>query len=186
MPVLPSLAVRDGSYYEFWVYILTSRIGTLYVGVTGCLGTRIMQHKIDSIEGFHQKYKVHRLVYYESYEHMMTAIRREKQLKGWRRDKKITPDRKSESTMDGPGRELRPGNAVSGTVAQENALNRHGTASILGMVRLALASPALRARSAFAHHDRWKLQFFGKPYHGHFSHKGNPIGLFCHNSLLPL
>ena len=88
MPVLPSLTVRDGSYYEFWVYILISRTGTLYVGVTGYLGTRIMQHKIDSIEGFTKKYKVHRLVYYESYEHVMTAIRREKQLKGWRREKK--------------------------------------------------------------------------------------------------
>jgi putative endonuclease len=75
--MLPSLPMRDGSYYEFWVYILTSRTGTLYVGVTGYLGTRIMQHKIDSIEGFTKKYKIHRLVYYESYEHVMTAIRRE-------------------------------------------------------------------------------------------------------------
>jgi putative endonuclease len=88
-PVLPSLPVRDSSYYQFWVYILTSCTGTLYVGVTGYLGTRIMQHKIDSFEGFTKKYKVHRLVYYENYEHVMTAIRREKQLKGWRREKKI-------------------------------------------------------------------------------------------------
>ena len=89
MPVLPSVAMRDGSYYEFWVYILTSRSGTLYVGVTGYLGTRIMQHKIDSIESFTKKYQVHRLVYYESYEYVQTAIRREKQLKGWRRAKKV-------------------------------------------------------------------------------------------------
>jgi len=88
-PVLLSLPVRDGSYYQFWVYILTSCTGTLYVGVTGYLGTRIMQHKIDSFEGFTKKYKIHRLVYYENYEHVMTAIRREKQLKGWRREKKI-------------------------------------------------------------------------------------------------
>ena len=81
--------MRDGSYYQFWVYILTSRTGTLYIGVTGYLGTRIMQHKVDSFEGFTKKYKVHRLVYFESYEHVMTAIRREKQLKGWRREKKI-------------------------------------------------------------------------------------------------
>ena len=39
--------MRDGSYYEFWVYILTSRTGTLYVGVTGYLDSRITQHKID-------------------------------------------------------------------------------------------------------------------------------------------
>jgi predicted GIY-YIG superfamily endonuclease len=44
--------MRDGSYFEFWVYILTSRNGTLYVGVTGYLHSRIMQHKIDSIESF--------------------------------------------------------------------------------------------------------------------------------------
>jgi putative endonuclease len=81
--------MRDGSYYEFWVYILTSRSGTLYVGVTGFLGSRILQHKIDSIESFTKKYQVHRLVYYESYQYVQTAIRREKQLKGWRRAKKI-------------------------------------------------------------------------------------------------
>ena len=89
--------MRDGSYYQFWVYILTSRTGTLYVGVTGYLGTRVMQHKIDSIEGFTKKHKIHRLVYYESYEHVMTAIRREKQLKGWRREKKIVLIEKDES-----------------------------------------------------------------------------------------
>ena len=64
--MLPILAMCDGSYYEFWVYILTSRTGTLYIGVTGYLGWRIMQHKIDSVEGFTKKYKVQRLVYYES------------------------------------------------------------------------------------------------------------------------
>ena len=89
MPVLPSFAMRDGAYYEFWVYILTSRTGTLYIGVTGYLDTRIKQHKIDSIEGFTKKYKVHRLVYYESYQYVLNAIGREKQLKGWRREKKI-------------------------------------------------------------------------------------------------
>jgi len=44
--------MRDGDYYEFWVYILASRTGTLYIGVTGDLGPRIMQHKMDVIEGF--------------------------------------------------------------------------------------------------------------------------------------
>jgi putative endonuclease len=153
MPVLPSLAVRYGSYYEFWVYILTSRTGTLYAGVTGYLGTRIMQHKIDSIEGFTKKYKVHRLVYYESYEHVMTAIRREKQLKGWRREKKIAPIRKGESTMDGLGRELGPGNAVSGTVLQENSLNQHGVGSIPGCFDSPLARSA---RSESLSMTRWK------------------------------
>jgi putative endonuclease len=81
--------MREGSFYKFWVYIIVSRTGTLYVGVTGYLARRIRQHKIESIEGFTQKYKVHRLVYYETYDHVVMAINREKQLKGWRRGKKI-------------------------------------------------------------------------------------------------
>jgi putative endonuclease len=55
--------VRDGFYYRFWVYILASKTGTLYVGITGYFDRRIMQHKMDTIEGFTKKYKVHRLVY---------------------------------------------------------------------------------------------------------------------------
>src|SRR5882757_7776055 len=86
--VLTFFAVRDGFYYRFWVYILVSRTGTLYIGITGYFDRRISQHKMDSIEGFTSKYKVHRLVYYETYDHVLKAIRREKQLKGWRRAKK--------------------------------------------------------------------------------------------------
>lgn len=126
MPVLLSFAMRDGSYYEFWVYILTSRTGTLYVGVTGYLGTRIMQHKIDSIEGFTQKYKVHRLVYYESYQYVQTAIRREKQLKGWRREKKIALIEKInprwQDLAENWGREMR----FRGQSLKENSLKQHG------------------------------------------------------------
>lgn len=81
--------VRDGFRYKFWVYILTSRTGTLYVGVPRYFDRRIMQHKMETIEGFTKKYKVHRLVYYESFDHAANAISREKQLKGWRRAKKI-------------------------------------------------------------------------------------------------
>ncbi|HET8890654.1 MAG TPA: GIY-YIG nuclease family protein [Candidatus Angelobacter sp.] len=126
MPVLPSVAMRDGSYYEFWVYILTSRSGTLYVGVTGYLGTRIMQHKIDSIESFTKKYQVHRLVYYESYEYVQTAIRREKQLKGWRRVKKVALIEKInppwQDLAENWGREMR----FRGQSLKENSLKQHG------------------------------------------------------------
>jgi putative endonuclease len=87
--VLTFSAVRDGFHYKFWVYILTSRTGTLYIGITGYFDRRILQHKMDSIEGFTKKYKVHRLVYYETYDQVERAIGREKQLKGWRREKKI-------------------------------------------------------------------------------------------------
>ena len=54
--------MRDGFHYKFWVYILTSRTGTLYIGITGYIDRRISQHKMDSIEGFTKKYKVHLLV----------------------------------------------------------------------------------------------------------------------------
>lgn len=72
------------------VYILASkRNGTLYIGVTSDLIQRIWQHKNDVVESFSKKYGVHRLVYYELYEDMYTAITGEKQLKGWKRAWKI-------------------------------------------------------------------------------------------------
>ena len=76
--------------YEFWVYIMASGSGTLYVGMTGNLFVRtVRQHKAGKIEGFTKKYKCTRLVYYESYDHVHKALSREDQLKGWRRSKKI-------------------------------------------------------------------------------------------------
>jgi len=81
--------MRDGSYYKFWVYILCNRSGTLYVGLTGFFERRIYQHKYDTIEGFTRKYQCHRLVHYESFRDVYAAIAREKQVKRWRREKKI-------------------------------------------------------------------------------------------------
>ena len=111
VPVVTSPAVRNDSTYKFWVYILSSRTGTLYVGVTGFLARRIHQHKIDSIEGFTQRYQVHRLVYYDAYDHVTRAISREKQLKGWRRQKKIalveTTNPRWQDLAERWGREMR-------------------------------------------------------------------------------
>jgi putative endonuclease len=74
---------------QFWVYIMASDSGTLYIGVTNDLQVRVQQHKAGEIEGFSKKYRCIRLVYFESYDHILKAISREKQLKGWRRSKKI-------------------------------------------------------------------------------------------------
>lgn len=72
------------------VYILASRRnGTLYIGVTSDLAQRISLHKQSLIEGFTKKYGVQRLVYYETHPTMDVAIRREKQLREWRRLWKI-------------------------------------------------------------------------------------------------
>jgi putative endonuclease len=73
----------------FWVYIMASSSGTLNIGVTGFFEQRIVQHKTGTFEGFSKKYGCTRLVYYEGYDEAAKAIGREKQLKGWRREKKI-------------------------------------------------------------------------------------------------
>ena len=72
------------------VYMLASRRnGTLYIGVTSDFVGRMSKHKQDLVEGFSKKYRVHLLVYYEMHPTMEAAIRREKQLKEWRRLWKI-------------------------------------------------------------------------------------------------
>jgi putative endonuclease len=72
------------------VYILArKKNGTLYVGVTNDPVRRIWEHKSDTVQGFTKKYGVHRLVYAEFHETMPDAIRREKQIKEWRRAWKL-------------------------------------------------------------------------------------------------
>jgi putative endonuclease len=74
----------------YYIYILArKRNGTLYTGVTGDLPRRIYEHKNDFIEGFTKKYGVHNLVYYECWEERDGAIRREKQIKEWKRRWKL-------------------------------------------------------------------------------------------------
>ena len=87
------------------VYILANnRNGTLYIGVTSDLAKRIWEHKNDLVEGFTKKYAVHRLVYYEMHQDMVSAITREKQLKKWNRAWKTRIDRGNESGVARPER----------------------------------------------------------------------------------
>ena len=72
-----------------YVYILGSKTGTLYIGVTSRLGSRILEHKSGEGSEFTAKYGCHRLLYYESFEDVRNAISREKSLKGKIRAKKI-------------------------------------------------------------------------------------------------
>jgi putative endonuclease len=71
------------------MYIMGSLSGTLYIGMTGNLHNRVFEHKFHRIEGFTDEYQVERLLYWESFDDVHRAIAREKQLKGWRRSKKI-------------------------------------------------------------------------------------------------
>ena len=74
---------------RYYVYILTNAKRTLYVGVTNDLVRRIHEHKNKLIEGFTTKYNLTYLAYYAETTDVMSAIEREKQIKGWRRSKKI-------------------------------------------------------------------------------------------------
>jgi putative endonuclease len=75
--------------YGFWVYIAASRTGTLYTGMTNNIERRMREHKSGEFEGFAGKYGCNRLVYFESFDEVQKTINREKQLKGWTREKKI-------------------------------------------------------------------------------------------------
>ncbi len=80
------------------VYIMTNTDRILYIGVTADLEKRVWQHKQMQIPGFTQADKLAQLVYTEEFGDIRTAIEREKQLKGWRRAKKIRLIRNSNPT----------------------------------------------------------------------------------------
>jgi len=73
----------------FHVYIMASNTCTLYTGVTGDLKQRVFLHKTRRADGFTARYNVTRLVYVEAFRTAEAAIEREKQIKAWRREKKI-------------------------------------------------------------------------------------------------
>ena len=74
----------------YYVYILTTRNNTvLYTGVTNDLKRRVFEHKSGLNEGFTKKYHVHKLIYFEIFDYVELAIAREKQIKGYSREKKI-------------------------------------------------------------------------------------------------
>jgi len=90
MPVIPrSGATRNlgRGRKSYHVYLLTNRSGTLYTGLTSDLERRVYEHKL--VDGFTKKYNVGILVYYEATDDVRAAIAREKQIKAWRRSKRI-------------------------------------------------------------------------------------------------
>jgi putative endonuclease len=73
----------------FFVYMVTNRSrGVLYTGLTNDLERRVSEHRNGTVKGFTKQYRVNRLVYYENYGDVRDAITREKEIKGWRREKK--------------------------------------------------------------------------------------------------
>jgi putative endonuclease len=73
-----------------YVYLLASKpYGPLYVGVTSDLIRRVFEHKSEAVPGFTARYRVDILVWFEAHDSVEAAIRREKQIKEWKRDWKI-------------------------------------------------------------------------------------------------
>ena len=72
----------------YFIYILSSYSGVLYIGITNNLQRRVYEHKQELVEAFSKKYKCKKLVYFEEYKDINQAIAREKHLKGWSRSKK--------------------------------------------------------------------------------------------------
>ena len=78
--------MHEGSYST---YIMASRSHTLYTGITRDLHKRVFQHKWKEDDGFTARYNCDRLVWFEGHDEVTKAIAREKQIKGWKRDRKI-------------------------------------------------------------------------------------------------
>lgn len=82
------------------VAILASKSRAIYVGMTAFLMSRVLKHKAREGGAFTGKYRVNRLVYYEVFEHVETAIHRETELKKWRREKKVALIERSNPTWE--------------------------------------------------------------------------------------
>jgi putative endonuclease len=90
----------------YFVYIIASLRGTLYVGLTDDLRKRILQHRAGTFDGFTKKYKVNRLMYFETYTDSKFAEHREIQLKKYRREKKIALFKDSNPGWEDLSREI--------------------------------------------------------------------------------
>ena len=77
---------REHTYY---VYMMASRSRVLYTGVTSDLERRVIEHKAGAVRGFTRTYYVRKLVYWEKFGDVYEAIQREKEIKAWRRGKKV-------------------------------------------------------------------------------------------------
>ena len=78
--------MHDGPHFT---YVMASRSHTLYIGITGELQRRVFQHKWKEHAGFTARCNCDRLVWFEAYRDVIRAIAREKELKGWKRSRKI-------------------------------------------------------------------------------------------------
>jgi putative endonuclease len=83
--------------HSYCVYIVASKSRVIYIGMTNSLERRVYEHKNNLVDGFSKKYRCHRLVHHESFDEVLKAIDREKQLKRWSRSKEDLADRAPKS-----------------------------------------------------------------------------------------
>ena len=74
---------------QYYVYLMASQSRTLYVGMTNDLRRRVYEHKAKLMKGFTRKYNITRLVHFEATSEVRSALAREKEIKAWRREKKV-------------------------------------------------------------------------------------------------
>jgi putative endonuclease len=86
----------------YYVYILSSQRRVLYIGMTSSIEQRVFQHKTHALGGFTAKYNVTNLVYFERHGDVLTAIRREKEMKAWRREEKVSLVESANPKMERP------------------------------------------------------------------------------------
>lgn len=84
---------------SYFVYIMMSFSGVLYIGVTNNLIRRVYEHKKGLVEGFTKQYRVKKLVYYEIFKEIRDALTREKQIKHWNREWKLNLIKKTNPTF---------------------------------------------------------------------------------------
>ena len=92
----------------YFVYILASRSRNVYTGMTNHLARRMQEHQDGLAPGFASRYKIQRLVHFEIFHEVRTAINREKEIKGWRREKKIALIDRVNPTWEDLSRDLYP------------------------------------------------------------------------------
>jgi putative endonuclease len=90
----------------YFVYMLASRSRSLYVGVTNDLGRRMVEHRDGLVPGFTSRYRIFRLVHFEVFGDIRTAVAREKEIKAWRREKKIWLIERNNPTWEDMARHL--------------------------------------------------------------------------------
>jgi putative endonuclease len=111
---------------RYYVCIMASKSRVLYIGITNDIWRRVWEHKNDVLPGFTSKYRVHRLVYFETFKYVGNAIAREKHLKGWLRERKVALIRNANSTWEDLGEQWLRGKDVKRITFEDTLQEKAG------------------------------------------------------------